>query len=304
MFENSKNLLRGWFGDSGTPPVYLGTQSAYLDQIALPLSIGTKNDFNPTSDAEKISVVITCIKILSDTISRLPLHIYTDSEMGHLPDKTDYRYPFLHYSPDDIITAQSFFSALEYNRNLKGNAFALISRNRNTGRVTGLHFIPSNFIGGYKQKGSQLYYIYYEPQENGKTKEKLVNSSDVLHFKMTTKNSFWGINPLEAQRQNMSTIYKSKATIDNFYENNAFTPKVLKSNIPDAAFQKTVIEAIQKFREVNVGVGNSGKILTLPPFTEIQELNLNVVDQQFVSGQKFDSTQIARNKLLVNNIKI
>ncbi len=296
MFENSKELLRGWgFNGSGTPnPVYLGTNEIYNDNIAIPLSLGSKNDYNPATDAEKISVVITCIKILSDTISRLPLHIYQDSDKGHLPDKLDYRYKFLHYSPDEIINSQSFFSALEYNRNFKGNSFALISRNRGTGKVTGLHFIPSNYIGGYKIKGSELYYVYYEPQPGtNKTKEKLINSSEVLHFKMTTKNSFWGINPLEAQRQNMSTIFKSKSTIDTFFENNAFTPKVLKSTIPDAAFQKTVVEAVQKFRDVNVGVGNAGKIITLPPFTEIQELNLNVVDQQFITGQKFDAAQVA-----------
>ena len=133
MFENSKELLRGWgFNGSGTPnPVYLGTNEIYNDNIAIPLSLGSKNDYNPATDAEKISVVITCIKILSDTISRLPLHIYQDSDKGHLPDKLDYRYKFLHYSPDEIINSQSFFSALEYNRNFKGNSFALISRNRN-----------------------------------------------------------------------------------------------------------------------------------------------------------------------------
>lgn len=292
MFENSKEILRGWFG-SGTDQVYLGTPGTYLDQVALPLSLGGKNQFNPSTDAEKISTVITCIKVLSDTIARLPLHVYSETDDGHLPDKEDYRYGFLHFSPDGIITSHSFFSALEYNRNLKGNAFALISRD-GKGMISGLHFIPSPFIGGYKMVNGELYYVYYEPIEGTKkTKEKLINSSEMLHFKMTTKNSFWGVNPVELQRLNMSTLWKSKNTVDTYYENNAFSPKVLKSTIPDAAFQKTVVEAVQKFKSVNVGPANAGQIITLPPFTEIQELSLNVIDEQFIAGTKFDAAQLA-----------
>ena len=123
MLDGFKKSFRQFLGVDN---VYLGTNDAYIEQVAIPLSIGSKNNFNPTSDAEKLSTVVTCIKILSDTISRLPVHIYQDSKSGHLPDKEDYRYSFLHYSPDGIMTSQSFFSALEYNRNLKGNAFTLI----------------------------------------------------------------------------------------------------------------------------------------------------------------------------------
>jgi len=289
MFENSKQLLRGLFGFS---EVYSGTDETYIDQIIKPLAWGTKNNFN-TSDAEKISTVSTCIKILSDTISRLPVNVYSDTQKGHLPDKEDYRYGYLHYSPDGIITSQSFFSALEYNRNLKGNSFALIERNPNTGKTQGLHFIPSSYFGGYKLVNGELYYVYFEQQEEGKPKERLINSSDVLHFKMTTKNGYWGINPIEAQRTNLSKIYKADVTVDKFYENNAFGTKVLKSSIPDAAFMKTMKEALQQFKTVNVGPSNSGTLISLPPFTEIQELKMDVIDEQFITSQKFNNSQIA-----------
>jgi HK97 family phage portal protein len=289
MFENSKQLLRGLFGFN---EVYSGTDEAYIDQIIKPLMWGTKNTFN-TSDAEKISAISTSIKILSDTISRLPVHVYSIDTKGHLPDREDYRYSLLHFSPDDIITSQSFFSALEYNRNLKGNAFAIIERNSNTGKTQGLHFVPSSYIGGYKLVNGELYYVYYEPIDDGKSRERLLNSSDVLHFKMTTKNSFWGINPIEAQRTNLSKIYKADVTIDKYYENNAFGTKVLKSSIPDAAFQKTVKEGIAQFKTINVGASNAGNIISLPPFCEIQELSLDIIDEAFISSQKFNNSQIA-----------
>lgn len=294
MFEKTKESVREWLGVDYTQQVYLGTESAFIDQIVTPLMSGAKkNTFNSGTDAEKISTVSTCLKILSDTIARLPLHVLAETERGNLPDKIDYRYPFLHYSPDGIINSYSFFNALEYNRNLKGNSFALIGRNPNTGKVTGLHFVPSVYFGHPKMVNGSLYYPYAEIQEDGSKKEKRINSEDVLHFKTATKDSFWGINPIEIQRMNMSTLWKSGATIDNFYENNAFSPLALKSSIPDAAFQKVVIEGMAKFKTVNVGVGQAGSVITLPPFTELQQLQLNVIDEKFILSQKFTGAQIA-----------
>ena len=274
--------------------VYLGDEDAYQEQVITPLmaSGSKKNKFAP-KDAEKMSVVMTSIRILADTISRLPLHVYESTEKGNQIDKGDYRYDLLHYSPDGIITSQAFFNALEYNRNLKGNAFALINREPNTGKIISLQLLPSNYVTGYKIVRGQLYYIISDTDKNGKPREKVINSRNMLHFKGLSRNGIWGINPIQAVKQNLSTLYKAKETTDAFYENNAFTPKALKSQIPDVQFQKTFAEAMQNFKEYNVGVANAGQIMRLPPFTEIQNLSVDPVDAKFISTIELDTATIA-----------
>jgi HK97 family phage portal protein len=275
------------------PRVWMGTPKVWNDQIGEPIQLGIKKNTFQNSDAEKVGVAVKCCKVLADNISRIPINIINPSAEGNLVDKTDYRYPLLRYSPDGMITSQAFFSALEYNRNLRGNAFAKIVRNPANGKPIKFELIPSAQVEGYKVVRGQLYYIYFKKLENGESKKVVVNSFDMLHFKMASKNGVWGMNPIEAQRMNMSTLYKSKNVQDAYYENNAFVPAFLKSTVPDANFIKPFNEAMQQFKEKNVGPMNAGNIATLPPFTEIQQLDMNIVDAEFLAGSKFDAQQIA-----------
>jgi len=281
---------------SGVPRVWMGTESEWTEQIAEPLMLGVKKNQFQLSDAEKIGVAVKCCKVLADNISRLPINVYQKTSLGNEIDRTDYRQRLLHYTPDGIITSQAFFAALEYNRNLRGNSFARIIRDPLSGRAIKLELIPSSQVEGYKIVRGQLYYTYYkklEGDKDNKTKKVVVNANDMLHFRMVSKNGIWGMNPIEAQRMNMSTLYKSKNVQDSYYENNAFVPAFLKSNVPDANFLKPFNEAMKQFKDKNVGPANAGTIATLPPFTEIQQLDMNIVDAEFLAGSKYDAQQIA-----------
>jgi len=285
------DLFSNFFG--GIKSIWLGTDDAYEEQIVQPLVYGNAKNRFAISDAEKVAVAVKCCKVLADNIGRLPINVYQSSESGNKIDIEDYRQDILHYSPDGLITSQAFFSALEYNRNLRGNAFARIYRDGTTGDVNKLELIPSSMVEGYKILRGQLYYTYFRKLGNGEMKKTVVNSNDMLHFKMVSKNGFWGMNPIEAQRLNLSTLYKAKNTQDSFYENNAFVPAFLKSTVPDANFLKPFNEAMASFKNKNVGPSNAGTIATLPPFTEIQQLDMNIVDAEFLASTKFDSQQIA-----------
>jgi HK97 family phage portal protein len=271
----------------------MGTEDQYQNQVIEPLHLGIKKNTFANSDVEKVSIAVKCCKTLADNIGRLPVNIYQASNAGNEILREDPLYSLLHYSPDGMITANDFFSALEYNRNLRGNAFAKIHRDRASGIPIKLELIPSASVEGYKIVRGQLYYTWYRKLENGENKKEVLNSADMLHFKMTSKNGIWGINPVEAQRLNLSTLYKSKNTQDTFYENNAFSPAFLKSTVPDANFQKPFLEAMKQFKEKNVGPANAGTIATLPPFTEIQQLSMNIIDAQFLASSKYDAQQIA-----------
>ena len=287
MFDHIRSFL------SGVQNIWLGTPDTYYSEIATPLQLGIKKNTFQNSDVEKVAIAVKCCKVLADNIARLPINVYQSSDNGNDILREDYRQKLLHYSPDDIITSNDFFGALEYNRNLKGNAFARIHRNTGTGSIKKLELIPSNQVEGYKFVRGQLYYIYLKKLENKEIKKVVINSSDMLHFKMVSKNGIWGLNPVEAQRLNLSTLWKAKNTQDSYYENNAFTPAFLKSTVPDANFLKPFAEAMKQFKDKNVGPANAGTIATLPPFTEIQQLQMNIIDAEFLASVKFDSHQIA-----------
>lgn len=287
MFESFRSFL------SGINKVWLGTDEQYQEQVIEPLHLGIKRNTFINSDVEKIGIAVKCCKVLGDNIGRLPLNLYKSADSGNEILREHPLYSLLHYSPDGLITSYDLFSSLEYNRNLRGNAFAKIHRDGRTGTATKIELIPSSQVEGYKIVRGQLYYTWYRKLENGATKKEVTNSSDMLHFKMISKNGIWGINPVESQRLNLSTLFKSKVTQDVFYENNAFSPAFLKSSVPDANFQKSFQEAMKNFKEKNIGPSNAGNIVTLPPFTEIQQLSMNIIDAQFLASSKYDAQQIA-----------
>jgi len=198
--------------------IWLGNDRAYNDQVIEPLLYGQIKNKYTSKDAEKISTVSNCVKLLSDTLSRIPVNVYKSTTKGNLIDNKDNRNRLLFYSPDGIITSQTFFQSLEYNRNYTGNAFALIHRDK-TGMPFKLELIPSYFVDYPKMIKGQLYYNVKRLNDKGETIEVVINSNDILHFKMMSKDGLWGINPVEAQRLNLSTLYKSKTTADNFWTN-------------------------------------------------------------------------------------
>jgi len=290
MFEKIRDFF--WAPEKGN--VYLGTDKAFEDNILIPLTSGqSKNKFQ-NSDIDKVSVAMTCVKVLSNTFSRIPIRIFNENDPTNTNLRSDPRYKLLYYSPDGLITGQQFWLALEFNRLLKGNSFARIRRNTNTGQAIMLEIIPSNRVSGYKTVRGQHYYTIFTPKVDSKEyKKEVVNSQDVLHFRMDTRDGVWGMNPIEAIRLQLSKTWKRDVTEDVYFENNAFSPAVVKTTVPDAAFQKPFNEAMQQLKTMHSGPSNSGDWIKMPPFTEIQQLTLNSVDEKFITSSKFDAARIS-----------
>lgn len=275
MFDRFKNFINTW----------LGTESSFWG-ARWPQLTGKKFDI---SQSLNISTVYTCINILASTISRIPVDVLQFTEgKGKQKDKKDPLYSLLKYNPNDYTTSNSFFAYLETCRNYKGNSFARI--NRENGEVTSFEIIPYRWVKGYGIEGGQLYY-FIEPTKGGKM--DVLNSHDILHFKsLVTLDGIWGLNPIEALRVNLSATAKGLAAIDTFYDNNANSSKVIRSTVAGAN-QGKMLEALVKFQKDYAGTENSGKMIPLPPNTEIQELKLSVADAQFIETARFSAEQIA-----------
>jgi len=270
----------------GLKNMWLGTEERYLDLVMPGLISGTT--FN-IDKAESVSVVYICIKILADTLSRMPLNVYNETSEGRVVDKRDYRYPLLHYNPNNYTSQQTFFAALEYFRNLKGNSFAKIHRD-NRGKVISLEILAPSRVTGYAIENNELYYnIIKDGQSN---EEEKINGSEILHFRGLTKDGIWGINPIEAIRLNVSSTWQGLQTIDSFYKNNATSPRAIKSTIPQV-YQGKMLEALEDFKQKYTGAINAGQMIPLPPNTEVIDLALNFADAEFINTLKFNATQIS-----------
>ncbi len=277
-------MLEGFWNGIKT---FFTTDKQYVDYRIPQLISGKGFDL---SKAEKIATVYTCIDILGKTFAKLPCEKYIENQNGKQKDKKSDLYELLHYTPNAYTSSQSFFQALETNRNLRGNAFAYINRNNTSGRPESLTIIQPWQVKSYVVYENQLY--YHIQLDVKKDDLKVVPAINILHFKGLSLDGIWGLNPIESLRLNLSTTHKGLTTIDSFYDNNANSPKALKSTV-SGANQKNMLEAVKQFNNEFAGANNAGQMLPLPPNTEIQELKLNFADAQFIETVKFNANQIA-----------
>lgn len=267
----------------------VGRTEPVKEQLISDLTFGGK--FNPYQ-ADRVSVATTCVKILAESVGKLPAEILRDQDgKGKMRDTDFYLYKLLHEQPNPWTTANTFFQTLEYHRNFKGNAFAKIHRNAATGRVEWLEIITPSRVKGYKLEKGQLYYSI--KSEDDRKDDELVNANDILHFRMMSPDGIWGINPIEALRMNMSVTFQGLNTMDSFYENNLFSPKAIKSSVAGAANKKLMDEAVDEISKKFSGAGKAGKLIPLPANTEIQDLQINLQDAQIIESMKFNSQQIS-----------
>jgi phage portal protein BeeE len=124
-----------------------------------PATIMSNTPFDETKP-DRIAVATTCVKHLAETLGRIIPFVYRmDSKKGKVKAKEHYLYDLIHYQPNSWTNSHTFYQTLEYHRNFKGNAYALIKRNEATGRAEAFEVItPSRVKGSVKEKG-ELYYL-------------------------------------------------------------------------------------------------------------------------------------------------
>ena len=268
--------------------VVVGAEATELQRITDYLNFAT-NNFT-IEQGENISSVYTACKILAEDVGSFPLDIFQNEEDGAKSKiKDDLRYTLLHYNPNSYTTSNTFFSTLEYIRNVKGNSFAKIERD-NDGFVTSLTALLPWQVATYKIVNGELFYLYKKDFDSD---SEWVAGREFLHFRALTNDGVWGMNPVEKLRMNLSTTYKAFTTIDKFYDNNATSPKALKTTIPEGINPKEWQAKIADFTEKYGGFKNAGKVISLPPFTELQDITLSFADAEFISTIRFNADQIA-----------
>jgi len=275
-FSNLWNAVRG-------VNVTIDTEEHY-ESYTLPLILkGGNFDLN---NAEKISTVYTCISILANSVARCPINVIKpQSDGSRLPDKTDYRYPLLHWQPNPYTSIHKMLQTWEWHCNTNGNAFGKIWRD-GAGRAVKVTLIPPSTFIGVKEVRGNLYYTFKEA--NG---EKAYNAENILHFYNVTKDGMTGVSPLTAIRLNMTSSWQAYNTINNMYQNELRASKALKwpQFMPNKKAQQ---EALKQFKQEYNGAQAPG-IVTIPDGADLVDLQITPEDAQFIETIKFNKTDIA-----------
>ena len=252
-------------------------------------------------DEEMLSeaTYFACIKVLSESIGKLPLKLLQYNERNGVKSvRQNPLYQVVHDRPNKYMPATSFWSTVEYNRSHYGNAYVLINTYK-SGKQRGktdLWILPSDKVEVWYDDRKilkdqpDIYYIYSSP-------EGLIRfgSEEILHFK--TSNTLDGYVGVSVQDQLKSTIrgsQKAQKLINKMYDSGFTAKAVLQytGSLSDKNVESFVkgIESYAKGDLKSKGIEN---IIPIPIGSNLQPLNVKLADNQFVEVKQYTALQIA-----------
>ena len=247
------------------------------------------------NDALSEATYFACMKVLCEAIGKLPLNLMQYNERnGVTVARTHPLYRVLHDRPNPYMTATTFWSTVEYNRNHYGNAYVWIE---GSGSKLNLWILPSTDVQVWYDDARILadvpdvYYIY----SSGGGKQYRFGSEEVLHFK--TSNTFDGIVGVSVRDQLKMTIegsIKGQKLIDDMYSNGFTAKAVLQytGNLNDSNVQ-TFVKGVENYAKGALKETGIENIIPIPFGASLTPLNVKLADNQFIEVKQFTSMQIA-----------
>ena len=149
--------------------------------------------------AMQMTAVYSCVRILSEAVAGLPLHLYRYKEDGGKEKALDHPlYHLLHDEPNPEMSSFVFRETLMTHLLLWGNAYAQVIRN-GKGEVIALYPLMPNRMAVDRDGRGQLYYKYTTSSDDAPTMQGNVaylGPSDVLHIPGLGFDGLVGYSPI------------------------------------------------------------------------------------------------------------
>ena len=243
--------------------------------------------------AMQMTAVYACVRILSEAIAGLPLHMYRHREDGGKEKATDHPlYLLLHDEPNPEMSSFVFRETLMTHLLLWGNAYAQIIRN-GKGEVVALYPLMPNKMSVDRDNNGQLYYTYQMASEDTPAADAglvILKPSDVLHIPGLGFDGLVGYSPIAMAKNAIGLAIATEEYGAKWFANGAAPSGVLEhpGTIKDPS---RVREAWQSQFG---GSSNSGKIAVLEEGMKYTPITISPEQAQFLETRKFQINEIAR----------
>jgi len=198
-----------------------GSLSEYPPLFNYPGALSTTKEGKKINhnSAFKISAFWGGINTIANSLALLPKSIYkaTDKERTRATaHPVDY---LIHSEPSELMTAFSFWFTMAVSLLVRGNAYALITRNA-SGRVLDFRYLDPTQVNPVLYEGA-LYYKYGD---------QVLNAMEVIHLTNFTLNGIYGRSVLEYAADSMGISLGSMEYAANAYSDRGVSYGVLESD--------------------------------------------------------------------------
>ena len=243
--------------------------------------------------AMQMTAVYSCVRILSEAVAGLPLHLYKYTDSGGKAMALDHPlYHLLHDEPNPEMSSFVFRETLMTHLLLWGNAYAQIIRNGKN-EIVALYPLMPNKMSVDRDENGRLYYTYYRGSDEAiKDKEFAVTlqPSEVLHIPGLGFDGLVGYSPIAMAKNAIGMAIACEEYGAKFFANGAAPGGVLE--------HPGTIKDPQRVREswqsTFGGSGNANKIAVLEEGMKYTPIGISPEQAQFLETRKFQINEIAR----------
>lgn len=243
--------------------------------------------------ALQTTAVYACVRILSETIASLPLHVYRYTEGGKAKDTEHVLYTLLHDEPNPDMTSFVFRETLMSHLLIWGNAYAQILRDR-SGQVIGLYPLLPDQMSVHRSEKGKLFYVYnrYE-EDNPNFQEKgsiVLSQEEVLHIPGLGFDGLIGYSPIALAKNAVGMTLACEEYGASFFGNGANPGGVLEH----PGILKDPAKVRDSWNAVYQGTRNAHKVAVLEEGMSYKQIGIPPEEAQFLETRKFQINEIAR----------
>jgi HK97 family phage portal protein len=244
--------------------------------------------------AMQMTAVYSCVRILSETLAGLPLHVYKYNDSGGKEKNLKHPlYKLLHDEPNPEMTSFAFRETLMSHLLLWGNAYAQIIRNAR-GEVISLYPLMPNKMTVDRDSSGRLFYLYQRGNEDvpslGRENQVYLSPSDVLHIPGLGFDGLVGYSPIAMAKNAVGLAIATEEYGAKFFANGASPGGVLE--------HPGTIKDPQKIKEswnaAYQGSVNAHRVAVLEEGMKYQPIGISPEQAQFLETRKFQINEIAR----------
>jgi HK97 family phage portal protein len=244
---------------------------------------------NPDT-ALQSTTFLACCRIISETVSSLPIHVYRRLKNGHEEIASEIPlYHVLTFAPNSWQTKFEFFEQMVMALTCWGNSYTEVNSGK-YGAVTELNNLHPSRMRVERLENGRLKYSYNDPQ----TGRLLQYTQDqIMHVRWTPEpDGVKGMVPVEVSRDAIALSRACEIYASKFWANMGRPGIVLQT---DGALSAETAERLRdNWERIHRGVQNAYKTAVLTNGLKVESFGATNNDSQFLEVRRFQIEEICR----------
>lgn len=272
-----RSALLNWLG----VPIELTTGTFWQEWMGM----SSSGKVVSTDKAIHLSAVWACVRLLSESVSTLPLKIYERQKDGSRKPATSHpAYQVLCRRPNMEMTPSRFMLMLVASICLRGNAF-IEKKMIGLKLVSLLPLLPQNMVVKRLESG-RLEYTY---TENGQ--KRVIPEKNLMHIRGFGLDGVCGMMPMKEGRDVIGAAMAVEESAAKIFENGLQSSGFLSAENALDAEQR---ERLRGYMQAFTGSKNAGKIMVLEGGLKYQNVTMNPEAAQMLESRAFSIEEICR----------